>query len=48
MSEHKRRWFRGGLLVLAVAFIAAGLLRGEGETVFTKAVNICLECIGIG
>ncbi|MEG2119168.1 MAG: CD1871A family CXXC motif-containing protein [Pseudoflavonifractor sp.] len=22
--------------------------RGEGETVFRKAVNICMECIGLG
>ena len=28
--------------------MAFGIYRGEMEVVFTKAVNICMECIGIG
>lgn len=36
------------LLAGAVCMIAFGVGRGEMDVVFTKAINICLECIGIG
>ncbi len=43
----KNRW-AVVLLVLAVVFLAIGVGRGEAETVYRKAVQICMECIGLG
>lgn len=36
------------LIAAAVIFIILGVWREEYMTVIKKAVNICLECIGIG
>lgn len=36
------------LCAVAAAFIVVGVLRGEVGTVLKKAVNLCLECIGLG
>ena len=36
-----------GLCVAAV-MIVYGVSRGENVTILNKAVNICLECIGLG
>ena len=36
------------LLIISVAFIGYGAYRGEANTVLTKAINLCLECVGIG
>ena len=36
------------LLVIGTSCIAIGIILGQYKEVITKAVNICLECIGIG
>ena len=36
------------LLGLAAVFLAVGVLRGEAESVWMKAIRICMECIGLG
>jgi hypothetical protein len=36
------------LVGAGVVFIVLGVYRGEVAIVFTKAIRICLECIGIG
>ncbi|MCR5401940.1 MAG: hypothetical protein K6E78_10160 [Treponema sp.] len=36
------------LLLLASVLILSGILSGDAAAVFSKAVRICLECIGIG
>ncbi|MEY8320523.1 CD1871A family CXXC motif-containing protein [Lachnospiraceae bacterium 46-61] len=38
---------RFAVLAVCIIFIAIGLLKHEQIEVFTKAVKICLECIGI-
>jgi len=48
MNSKRAAWIRAILLLTAVIFLGAGVARGEHETVYKKAVNICLECIGIG
>lgn len=37
-----------GFLTVGISMMLIGIYRGEFSIVFTKAVNICLECIGIG
>ena len=44
MKQRKTKW----LVVLALLLISIGIFRGEHHVVFIKAINICLECIGIG
>lgn len=48
MSAKKRNLAAGAVLLLGAVFVVLGVLRGENQTVLTKAINICLECIGIG
>lgn len=44
----KRAIMRAAILVVAALSIVYGVGRGEVKVVMTKAVNICLECIGLG
>lgn len=36
------------LLIAAAAMILYGMNRGEVSIVLNKAINVCLECIGLG
>ena len=36
------------MLALSIVMIIAGVMRDEHLVVLKKAINICLECIGIG
>ncbi len=36
------------LIGVGAVFLVWGILRGEAQVVLSKAIRICLECIGIG
>jgi len=44
----KKRVLRYGILFMSIGFIVGGIHRNEVNIVVKKAINICLECIGIG
>lgn len=44
----RKSYFKYFLLFIAFVFIAVGIMRDEYIQVLKKAINICLECIGIG
>lgn len=48
MSFIKRNKAAFILIAVSVILISLGVWREEYMTVLKKAVNICLECIGIG
>ena len=36
------------LFIASIILIVAGIMRGEHLAVLNKAINICMQCIGIG
>ncbi len=36
------------LIFASIACMAFGIYRGELDTILSKAINICMECIGLG
>ena len=42
------KWTGPALAILGILLMIFGIYRGEVDVVFTKAINICMECIGIG
>ncbi len=48
LSNKKKTFFQCIVLLASILMIVYGISRGEIETVWNKAINICLECIGLG
>lgn len=48
LVSYIRKYDKYFLLNLSLLFVGIGLLREEHFVVFKKAINICLECIGVG
>ena len=48
MSYGKKAAVQITLLLAGVAMLCFGVWRGEAEMVLSKAIKLCLECVGIG
>lgn len=48
LNHGKKILFQSLLLYVGVVMICFGVWRGEADTVLSKAIKICLECVGIG
>lgn len=44
----RRRISQFALLTLGVILMTYGAVRGEAAVVLSKAIKLCLECVGIG
>lgn len=43
-----KKWIPWALMVLGIGLIVLGVYTGEHTVIWRKAVNICMECIGLG
>lgn len=41
-------FFRLAALALGIGMMVYGAYRGEASVVLSKAIKLCLECVGIG
>ena len=48
LIRSKKAVFQAALLICGAAILCYGAWRGETETVLSKAIRLCLECVGIG
>lgn len=48
MLRAKKAIFQGLLLIVGVAMLSFGTMRGEADTVLSKALRLCLDCVRIG
>ena len=48
LIRSKKAVIQAALLICGGAMLCYGVLRGEADTVLSKAIRLCLECVGIG
>ena len=48
MSRRQRAVLAWLLTAAGILCLVLGVLRGEDTVVWRKAVNVCMECIGLG
>ena len=48
MSHGEKTGVQVLLLLAGAAMLCFGAYRGEAATVLSKAIKLCLECVGIG
>lgn len=48
LTRVKKALSQAVLLISGTVMLGFGAMRGEVETVLSKAIKLCLECVGIG
>ena len=48
LRNPKKAAVQAALLAVGIAMLCFGVWRGETATVLSKAIKLCLECVGIG
>ena len=48
LIRSKKAVFQVALLICGAAMLCYGAWRGEVDTVLSKAIRLCLECVGLG
>ena len=48
LIRSKKAAFQVALLICGAAMLFYGAWRGEAQTVLSKEIRLCLECVGIG